>query len=80
MNKHHSIFVLTIIIFVAIIIGILKYYEILDRIDNSQNMEAGVEIEENSIDIINNQQTIKVLQIQIELLEMRIKELSNIAE
>ena len=78
MNKHHSIFVLTIIIFVAIIIGILKYYEILDRIDNSQNMEAGVEIEENSIDIINNQQTIKVLQIQIELLEMRIKELSNI--
>ena len=80
MRKHHSIFVLTIIIFVAIIIGILKYYEILDRIDNSQNMEAGVEIEENSIDIINNQQTIKVLQIQIELLEMRIKELSNIAE
>ena len=80
MNKHHSIFVLTIIIFVAIIIGILKYYEILNRIDNSQNMEAGVEIEENSIDIINNQQTIKVLQIQIELLEMRIKELSNIAE
>ena len=80
MNKHHSIFVLTIIIIVAIIIGILKYYEILDRIDNSQNMEAGVEIEENSIDIINNQQTIKVLQIQIELLEMRIKELSNIAE
>ena len=80
MNKHHSIFVLTIIIFVAIIIGILKYYKILDRIDNSQNMEAGVEIEENSIDIINNQQTIKVLQIQIELLEMRIKELSNIAE
>ena len=80
MNKHHSIFVLTIIIFVAIIIGILKYYEILDRIDNSQNMEAGVEIEENSIDIINNQQTIKVLQIQIELLETRIKELSNIAE
>ena len=72
--------ILTIIIFVAIIIGILKYYEILDRIDNSQNMEAGVEIEENSIDIINNQQTIKVLQIQIELLEMRIKELSNIAE
>tara|TARA_Y100000361_G_C11013972_1_gene265874 strand:+ start:58 stop:261 length:204 start_codon:yes stop_codon:yes gene_type:complete len=66
--------------FVAIIIGILKYYEILDRIKNSQNMEAGVEIEENSSDIIDNQQAIKVLQIQQELLEMKIKELSNIDE
>ena len=66
--------------FVAIIIGILKYYEILDRIENSQNMEAGVEIEENSSDIIDNQQAIKVLQIQQELLEMKIKELSNIDE
>ncbi len=66
--------------FVAIIIGILKYYEILDRIENSQNMEAGVEIEENSSDIIDNQQAIKVLQIQQEMLEMKIKELSNIAE
>jgi len=72
--------VLTIIIFVAIIIGIIKYYEILDRIENSQNMEAGVEIEENSSDIIDNQQAIKVLQIQQEMLEMKIKELSNIAE
>ena len=80
MKKHRSIFVLTIIIFVAIIIGIIKYYEILDRIENSQNMEAGVEIEENSSDIIDNQQAIKVLQIQQELLEMKIKELSNIAE
>ena len=71
---------LTIIIFVAIIIGIIKYYEILDRIENSQNMEAGVEIEENSSDIIDNQQAIKVLQIQQEMLEMKIKELSNIAE
>ena len=66
--------------FVAIIIGILKYYEILDRIENSQNMEAGVEIEENSSDIIDNEQAIKVLQIQQELLEMKIKELSNIDE
>ena len=80
MRKHHSIFVLTIIMFVAIIIGILKYYEILDRIANSQNREAGVEIEENSSDIIDNQQAIKVLQIQQELLEMKIKELSNIDE
>ena len=80
MRKHPSIFVLTIIMFVAIIIGILKYYEILDRIKNSQNMEAGVEIEENSSDIIDNQQAIKVLQIQQELLEMKIKELSNIDE
>ena len=71
---------LTIIVFVAIIIGILKYYEILDRIENSQNMEAGVEIEENSSDIIDNQQAIKVLQIQQELLDKRIKELSNINE
>ncbi len=80
MRKHHSIFVLTIIIFVAIIIGIIKYYEILNRIENSQNMEAGVEIKENSSDIIDNQQAIKVLQIQQEMLEMKIKELSNIAE
>jgi len=72
--------VLTIIIFVAIIIGIIKYYEILNRIENSQNMEAGVEIKENSSDIIDNQQAIKVLQIQQEMLEMKIKELSNIAE
>tara|TARA_Y100001973_G_C5174596_1_gene321091 strand:+ start:1446 stop:1688 length:243 start_codon:yes stop_codon:yes gene_type:complete len=79
-RKHHSIFVLTIIIFVAIIIGIIKYYEILNRIENSQNMEAGVEIKENSSDIIDNQQAIKVLQIQQEMLEMKIKELSNIAE
>ncbi len=71
---------LTIIIFVAIIIGIIKYYEILNRIENSQNMEAGVEIKENSSDIIDNQQAIKVLQIQQEMLEMKIKELSNIAE
>ncbi len=80
MRKHHSIFVLTIIMFVAIIVSIIKYYEILDRIENSQNMEAGVEIEENSSDIIDNQQAIKVLQIQQELLEMRMKELSNVHE
>ena len=43
-------------------------------------MEAGVEIKENSSDIIDNQQAIKVLQIQQEMLEMKIKELSNIAE
>ena len=43
-------------------------------------MEAGVEIEENSSDIIDNQQAIKVLQIQQELLEMRMKELSNVHE
>tara|TARA_X000001382_G_scaffold129148_1_gene120438 strand:+ start:948 stop:1151 length:204 start_codon:yes stop_codon:yes gene_type:complete len=66
--------------FVAIIVSIIKYYEILDRIENSQNMEAGVEIEENSSDIIDNQQAIKVLQIQQELLEMRMKELSNVHE
>ena len=80
MRKHLSIVVLTILMFVAIIIGILKYYEILDRIANSQNMEAGVEIEENSSDIIDNQQAIKVLQIQQKLLDKRIKELSNINE
>ncbi len=80
MRKHHSIFVLTIIMFVAIIVSIIKYYEILDRIENSQNMEAGVEIEENSSNIIDNQQAIKVLQIQQELLEMRMKELSNVHE
>ncbi len=80
MRKHHSIFVLTIIMFVAIIVSIIKYYEILDRIENSQNMEAGVEIKENSSDIIDNQQAIKVLQIQQELLEMRMKELSNVHE
>jgi len=80
MRKHHSIFVLTIIMFVAIIVSIIKYYEILDRIENSQNMEAGVEIEENSSDIIDNQQAIKVLQIQQELLEMRMKKLSNVHE
>ncbi|OUW93791.1 MAG: hypothetical protein CBD88_06480 [Flavobacteriales bacterium TMED228] len=66
--------------FVAIIVSIIKYYEILDRIENSQNMEAGVEIEENSSNIIDNQQAIKVLQIQQELLEMRMKELSNVHE
>tara|TARA_E500000081_G_C6102432_1_gene338304 strand:- start:258 stop:461 length:204 start_codon:yes stop_codon:yes gene_type:complete len=66
--------------FVAIIVSIIKYYEILDRIENSQNMEAGVEIKENSSDIIDNQQAIKVLQIQQELLEMRMKELSNVHE
>ena len=78
--KYQFTFVITVIMFAAIIIGIIKYYEILDRIENSQNMEAGVEIEENSSDIIDNQQAIKVLQIQQELLEMKIKELSNIDE
>ena len=78
--KYQFTFVITVIMFAAIIIGIIKYYEILERIEHSQNMEAGVEIEENSSDIIDNQQAIKVLQIQQELLEMKIKELSNIDE
>ena len=79
-QKYQFTFVITIIMFAAIIMGILKYYEILERIEYSQNMEAGVEIAENSSDIIDNQQAIKVLQIQQELLEMKIKELSNINE
>ena len=79
-QKYQFTFVITVIMFAAIIIGILKYYEILERIENSQNMEAGVEIAENSSDIIDNQQAIKVLQIQQELLDKRIKELSNINE
>ena len=43
-------------------------------------MEAGIEIADNSSDIIDNQQAIKVLQIQQKLLDKRIKELSNINE
>ena len=78
--KYQFTFVITVIMFAAIIIGIIKYYEILERIEHSQNMEAGVEIADNSSDIIDNQQAIKVLQIQQELLEMKIKELSNIDE
>ena len=79
-QKYQFTFVITIIMFAAIIMGILKYYEILERIEYSQNMEAGVEIAENSSDIIDNQQAIKVLQIQQELLDKRIRELSNINE
>ena len=79
-QKYQFTFVITIIMFAAIIMGILKYYEILERIEYSQNMEAGVEIAENSSDIIDNQQAIKVLQIQQELIDKRIKELSNINE
>ena len=65
--------------FVAIIIGILKYYEILDRIENSQNMEAGVEIEENSGRIVDNQQAIKVLETEMELVKLRMKELKELS-
>tara|TARA_B100000214_G_scaffold247733_1_gene181952 strand:+ start:253 stop:501 length:249 start_codon:yes stop_codon:yes gene_type:complete len=78
--KYHFAFVITVVMFAAIIIGILKYYEILERIEYSQNIEAGIEIAENSSDIIDNQQAIKVLQIQQELLDKRIRELSNINE
>ena len=76
--KYQFTFVITVIMFAAIIIGIIKYYEILERIEHSQNMEAGIEIADNSSDIIDNQQAIKVLQIQQKLLDKRIKELSNI--
>ena len=78
--KYQFTFVITVIMFAAIIIGIIKYYEILERIEHSQNMEAGIEIADNSSDIIDNQQAIKVLQIQQKLLDKRIKELSNINE
>ena len=64
---------------VAIGGGFIKYGEITTKLDNLSNMEAGVEIEENSSKIIDNQQAIKVLQTQMELIEVRMKELKELS-
>lgn len=59
--------------------GFVKYGEITTKLENLSNMEAGVEIEENSGRIIDNQQAIKVLQTQMELIEVRMKELKELS-
>ena len=64
---------------VAIGGGFIKYGEITTKLDNLSSMEAGVEIEENSSKIIDNQQAIKVLQTQMELIEVRMKELKELS-
>ena len=64
---------------VAIGGGFVKYGEITTKLDSLSSMEAGVEIEENSARIIDNQQSIKVLQTEMELLKVRMKELKEIS-
>ena len=64
---------------VAIGGGFVKYGEITTKLDSLSSMEAGVEIEENSGRIIDNQQSIKVLQTEMELLKVRMKELKEIS-
>ena len=59
--------------------GFVKYGEITTKLDNLSNMEAGVEIEENSEKIINNQQNLVILQKEMELLKIQLEELKEIS-
>ena len=64
---------------VAIGGGFVKYGEITTKLENLGNMEAGVEIEENSGRIVDNQQAIKVLETEMELVKVRMKELKELS-
>ena len=64
---------------VAIGGGFVKYGEITTKLETLGNMEAGVEIEENSGRIIDNQQSIKVLETEMELVKVRMKELKELS-
>ena len=59
--------------------GFVKYGEITTKLDNLSSMEAGVEIEENSEKIINNQQNLAILQKEMELLKIQLEELKEIS-
>ena len=64
---------------VAIVGGFVNYGEITTKLDNLSSMEAGVEIEENSEKIINNQQSLVILQKEMELLKIQLEELKEIS-
>ena len=64
---------------VAIGGGFVKYGEITTKLETLGNMEAGVEIEENSGRIVDNQQAIKVLETEMELVKVRMKELKEMS-
>ena len=64
---------------VAIGGGFVKYGEITTKLDSLSSMEAGVEIEENSGRIADNQQAIKVLETEMELVKVRMKELKEMS-
>ena len=67
---------------VAIGGGFIKYGEITTKLDalSESTPERSIEIEENSSNIIDNQQAIKVLQTQMELINVRIRELQEEAK
>jgi uncharacterized coiled-coil protein SlyX len=67
---------------VAIGGGFVKYGEITTKLDalSESTPERSIEIEENSSNIIDNQQAIKVLQTQMELINVRIRELQEEAK
>ena len=64
---------------VAIGGGFIKDGEITTKLDNlsNQSPEQAEEVAENSGNIIDNQQSIKVLQTEMELLKVRMKELQQ---
>jgi len=64
---------------VAIGGGFIKYGEITTKLDNlsNQSPEQAEEVAENSGNIIDNQQSIKVLQTEMELFKVRMKELQQ---
>ena len=59
--------------------GFVKYGEITTKLDRLSNMEAGVEIEENSEKIINNQQNLAILQKDMQLLRIQLEELKEMS-
>tara|TARA_B100000029_G_scaffold246824_1_gene243763 strand:- start:4411 stop:4683 length:273 start_codon:yes stop_codon:yes gene_type:complete len=67
---------------VAIGGGFVKYGEITTKLDalSESTPERSIEIEENSSNIIDNQQAIKVLQTQMQLINVRIRELQEEAK
>ena len=66
---------------VAIGGGFIKYGEITTKLDalSESTPERSIEIEENSGNIISNQQSIKILENEIELIKVQIQELKESA-
>ena len=66
---------------VAIGGGFVKYGEITTKLDALSEFtpERSIEIEENGGNIISNQQSIKILEKEIELLKVQIQELKESA-
>ena len=66
---------------VAIGGGFIKYGEITTKLDalSESTPERSIEIEENSGNIISNQQSIKILEKEIELRKVQIQELKESA-